>query len=239
MSKSKKIEEFTRLIDKQLEFYERKSKGEKLDEISPIYAIYALPYAIKAAMSVYKQVFDRAHKACKGLEGVNYNICKNQAQLKALQAQAAKLSGETSKCAKAKNPEECKQKLQNKIAQIKNKMQIVSKTLAGLKQRQTRGESVDLYLNMIQEAEGMEGLPKGWTQKSVKKFAKSLAGKGAAEKGFFDKCVDKMKDKVDDPQAFCAAVKDEVEGSTYWRGKGKSEEEAERETARKQNVKQD
>lgn len=89
------------------------------------------------------------------------------------------------------------------------------------------------------EAEGMEGLPKGWTQSSVKKFAKSLTGKAAEKKGFFDKCVEKVKGKFDNPEAFCAAVKDEVEGSTFWRGKDKPEKKAQQQTARKQNVKQD
>lgn len=89
------------------------------------------------------------------------------------------------------------------------------------------------------EAEGMEGLPKGWTNKSVQKFAKSLTGKAGEKKGFFDLCVKKVKGKFDNPESFCAAVKDEIEGSTYWRGKDKPEKVAQMQTARKQNVKQD
>lgn len=89
----------------------------------------------------------------------------------------------------------------------------------------------------IKEAEGMEGLPKGWTQKSLQKFTKSLTGKEGTKKGFFDKCVEKMKGKVSDPEAFCASAKDELHGSTYWRNK--PPEEAKKAAKQKQNVKQD
>ena len=68
-------------------------------------------------------------------------------------------------------------------------------------------------------------MPKGWTKESVKKFAKSLAGKDGTATGFFDKCVTKMKGNIDDPEAFCATVKDTVWGTTYWRGKGKTKAE--------------
>lgn len=97
------------------------------------------------------------------------------------------------------------------------------------------------YLIFLNEdkAEGFEGLPKGWTQKSLKKFAKSLTGKKGTEEGFFDKCVKKMEGKIDNPQAFCAAAKDELHGSTYWRGKGKSPQEAGKDIKKHQNVKQD
>ena len=45
---------------------------------------------------------------------------------------------------------------------------------------------------------------------------------GATKKGFFDKCVKKMKGKIANPEGFCASVKDETYGSTAWRGAGKS-----------------
>lgn len=83
------------------------------------------------------------------------------------------------------------------------------------------------YLDKIQEA-GFEGYPKGWDKGSVKKFAMSLSKRwkgGPKTKGFFDKCVNKMKGKIKDPEGFCAAIKDEVYGSTHWRGKDKSPEE--------------
>lgn len=100
---------------------------------------------------------------------------------------------------------------------------------------------IDNYLIFLNEksAEGWEGLPKGWTQKSVSKFAKSLTGKEGTKEGFFEKCVNKMKGKVSNPEAFCAAAKDELHGSTYWRGKGKTPQEAGKDVKKHQNVKKD
>lgn len=80
-------------------------------------------------------------------------------------------------------------------------------------------EILEKYLQQLQEA-GFEKYPKGWSRKSVKKFAKSLGG-GGKKTGFFKKCVKKMTGKVANPEGFCAAVKDEAHGSTGWRGKGK------------------
>jgi len=58
----------------------------------------------------------------------------------------------------------------------------------------------------------------GWTKDSVQKFGASI-GKDPGEKGFFDACVLKMKTKVDDPDGFCASLKDTYYGDTNWRGK--------------------
>ena len=72
---------------------------------------------------------------------------------------------------------------------------------------------------------GFRKYPKGWSNKSVKKFGKTLTKSmkgGVKSKGFFDKCVNKMRGKVANPEGFCAGVKDETYGSTGWRGKGKS-----------------
>lgn len=69
-----------------------------------------------------------------------------------------------------------------------------------------------------------KNFPEGWNEKSVEKFAKSLTGKAGDEEGFFEVCVEKMTGKLDNPEAFCASVKDEVyKGNTYWRGKDKKD----------------
>lgn len=71
---------------------------------------------------------------------------------------------------------------------------------------------------------GFKKYPKGWDQQSVAKFGRTLTKNmkgGVKAKGFFDKCVKKMRGKVDNPEGFCAGVKDEVYKSTYWRGKDK------------------
>jgi desulfoferrodoxin-like iron-binding protein len=83
---------------------------------------------------------------------------------------------------------------------------------------------------------GFETKPKGWTDSSVKKYGKSLVKGGGTKEGFFDKCVKKMKDKMDNPEGFCASVKDESHDSTYWRGKDKSPQEVGKDVKKHKNV---
>lgn len=90
----------------------------------------------------------------------------------------------------------------------------------------------------IKEA-GFETKPKGWDQKSIKKysgtFTKNMKGNVKSPK-FFEKCVKKMTGKVENPEGFCASLKDEAYGSTYWRGKDKSPKEVKKDTAKHKNV---
>lgn len=81
---------------------------------------------------------------------------------------------------------------------------------------------------------GFRNYPKGWTGKSVKKFSSTLVKGGAKPKGFFEKCVEKMRGKVDNPEGFCAAAKDEVYKSTGWRGKDKTPAEVAKAIKKKQ-----
>ena len=97
------------------------------------------------------------------------------------------------------------------------------------------GENMTV-LGRVVEA-GFSRYPKGWTQDSVKKFARNLVDKGGGKsEGFFEKCVEKMKGKLDNPEGFCAGVKDEVYGSTMWRGKDKSPEKVRKDTKAIKNV---
>lgn len=71
---------------------------------------------------------------------------------------------------------------------------------------------------------GWKSYPAGWDRSSVQKFARSItkdSGKKPDDKGWFDACVGKIKGKLDEPEAFCASVRDEVKGTTMWRGKHK------------------
>jgi hypothetical protein len=79
---------------------------------------------------------------------------------------------------------------------------------------------------------------KGWTQKSVSKFGKTI-GKGPKEKGFFDACVARMEGKMgEQAKGFCASLKDAAHGSPMWRGKGKSEKEVKTDVKKKKFKKQ-
>jgi hypothetical protein len=53
-----------------------------------------------------------------------------------------------------------------------------------------------------------------WTDERARKQWNSLGGSEHA-------CAGKMKGKVDNPDAYCSALKDKVTGTTKWRGKGK------------------
>ena len=56
--------------------------------------------------------------------------------------------------------------------------------------------------------------PRGWKEKSVKQYSKTMM---EGKKHPFADCVKKMKGKVDDPNAFCASVRDWELGTTSWR----------------------
>lgn len=66
------------------------------------------------------------------------------------------------------------------------------------------------------ESEPWQELPKGWTMKSVREFWNSLTGDREHK---VTACMKKMEGKVDNPAAFCASLRDLVEGTTEWRGK--------------------
>ena len=87
---------------------------------------------------------------------------------------------------------------------------------------------------------GFERKPHGWTDKSIKKAGTTLARhvgeKTPNDKGFFDKCVAKIGNKMKNPEGYCASLKDEASGSTYWRGKDKTKKEVQKDIAKHKNV---
>lgn len=62
------------------------------------------------------------------------------------------------------------------------------------------------------EAEKWKSLPDGWTGESAKKFWTSLTGD---VKKKVTKCIKQMEGKVDNPGAFCASLRDKVEGKGW------------------------
>lgn len=70
---------------------------------------------------------------------------------------------------------------------------------------------------------GWDNLPDGWDEDSVESFARSLTDKTKDDsEGFFRACMDEVEDKFDDPEAFCASLKDEYLDTTDWRGESAS-----------------
>lgn len=82
---------------------------------------------------------------------------------------------------------------------------------------------------------------KGWTQKSIEKFGKTI-GKDPESHGFFAACVKRMEGKKgfdkEKAQGFCASVKDASYGSPMWRGKGKSKKDIKSDTKKTKFKKQ-
>ena len=66
-------------------------------------------------------------------------------------------------------------------------------------------------------------------------FAKNHDGMTPDDKGWHKLCVEHMTGNIDDPAAYCAAVRDNWKGSTMWRGKGKSEKEVDVDVKKHQN----
>ena len=62
-------------------------------------------------------------------------------------------------------------------------------------------------------------------------------GKYPDEKGFHELCVTHMEGNIDDAPAYCARVKDNYMGSSYWRGKGKTKKEVDTAVKEHPNVK--
>ncbi|MCF7927042.1 MAG: hypothetical protein K9L74_05655 [Candidatus Izimaplasma sp.] len=76
---------------------------------------------------------------------------------------------------------------------------------------------INNYLKEI----GFSSLPKGWDKKSLKKFSKTISKNvDIKDEKWFDKCVNKVKKikGIENPEGFCAALKDDILGNTKWRG---------------------
>jgi len=76
----------------------------------------------------------------------------------------------------------------------------------------------EIIRKSINEA-GWNNFPDGWDEESLESFARNLTGKTKNDsEGFFTSCMDKVEDKFDEPEAFCASLK------TQYIGKGWREE---------------
>jgi hypothetical protein len=91
---------------------------------------------------------------------------------------------------------------------------------------------------MISE-KNIQKLKEGWTNKSFVKFGKSLVKGGGKKERFFQRCVDRMTGHLKNPEGFCAKIKDSSYNSTYWRGKGKTPQQAGKDVKAHQNVRKE
>jgi len=101
---------------------------------------------------------------------------------------------------------------------------------------------INKYLKQLYETGlGLKDRPKGWTLKSVKKAGKTIAKnvglESPKEKEFFDKCVNRMRKSMGDKaEGYCASLKDRFMKSTFWRGKGKTKKEVEKDIEKHKNI---
>lgn len=74
---------------------------------------------------------------------------------------------------------------------------------------------------VIREEAGWDNLPDGWDENSLQSFARNLTGKTKSDsEGFFTACMDEVENKFDEPEKFCASLKDEYVGKG-WRSEKK------------------
>lgn len=88
-----------------------------------------------------------------------------------------------------------------------------------LTEEEFRGIVREEIHRLFEDEIGFEELPPGWDRESLMSFARSLTGNTKADpEGFFTACMEEMEDKFDDPERFCASLKDEYLQTTDWRG---------------------
>jgi len=88
---------------------------------------------------------------------------------------------------------------------------------------------VDAFLKLAKKGKKWKKMPKGWTPKSRKSYWETITGKTEHP---VTKCIDEMEDKIKDPGAFCASLKDRVEGMG-WRKKKKSKKKSKKKGKKK------
>jgi hypothetical protein len=69
-------------------------------------------------MNLYKQYFTKAARKCKDLPGKEKALCMLRAKAQAKEVQLNALKQGKQKCAKAKDPQKCAQKFDQKMSKV-------------------------------------------------------------------------------------------------------------------------
>ena len=96
----------------------------QLNEVGALFGAFIGASLAKMAYDFYQTNYSNFARQCKGLPANEKNICMLHAKARAKKAEAGKLQSAISKCGKAKNPEKCKQTLQNKFNQATATMKL-------------------------------------------------------------------------------------------------------------------
>jgi len=110
----------------------------RIQEIDPITGtMIALSAAslIISATNMFKQHFTKGSRQCSDLADKERSLCMLRAKSLAKKVEAAALKDGMNKCKKAKNPEQCKQKLQVKMKKVTGEIAYLNSRFADAKKR--------------------------------------------------------------------------------------------------------
>lgn len=99
-------------------------------------AMYGAMYAIKAANFAWKNIMNKAHKACRGLDKESYTSCVRKYKLQGYQEQIKAMRKGLATCGKDKNPAKCKAKIQEKIKGIQLRISSLNQAIKRAKEVQ-------------------------------------------------------------------------------------------------------
>ena len=109
----------------------------RIQEIEPMSIMIAISAAslIVTATNLFKQHLTKGSRQCADLADKERSLCMLRAKMLAKKVQAAALKDGMNKCKKAKNPEQCKQKLQVKMKKVTGEVAYLNSRFADAKKR--------------------------------------------------------------------------------------------------------
>ncbi len=110
----------------------------RIQEIDPVMgtmiALSAASLAI-SALNAFKSHFTKGSRQCSDLADKERSLCMLRAKAFAKKVEAAALKDGVRKCAKTKNPEQCKQKMQLKMKKVSGEVKYLNSRFADAKKR--------------------------------------------------------------------------------------------------------
>ena len=109
-----------------------------IQEIDPVTGtMIALSAAslMVSATNMFKQHFAKGARQCSDLSDKEKSLCMLRVKSLAKKVELASLKGSMSKCSKAKNPDECKQKIQAKAKKVAGEISYLNSRFNDAKKR--------------------------------------------------------------------------------------------------------
>jgi len=111
---------------------------DRIQEIDPVTGtMIGLSAAslILSAVGLFKQHFTKGSRQCSDLADKERSLCMLRAKALAKKVEVAALKDGLRKCQKAKNSEQCKQKIQAKIKKVSSEVAYLNSRFADAKKR--------------------------------------------------------------------------------------------------------